>query len=81
MVSFSQLKHAKRQKVEVARFLSPGSETDVVSLLPYSIGQSCHRAHPDSKVENTDQTSHGMRVKELVAIFEQQLYRNRIHTQ
>lgn len=68
MVSFSQTKHVKRQKVVVASFLSPGSENDMVSLLPYSIGQSCHRAHPDSKVENTDQTSHGMRVKELAAI-------------
>jgi len=70
MVSFSQTNHAKRQKVEVASFLSPGSETDMVSLLSYSIGQSCQRAHPDSKVDNTDQTSHGMRVKELVAIFQ-----------
>lgn len=84
MVSFSQTKNVKRQKVEVASFLSPGSETDMVSLLPYSIGQSCHKAHPDSKVENTDQNSQRMRVKELAAIKKKQkqnqLYRNRNHT-
>ena len=49
MARFSQSKYSKKQEVEVVSFLSPRSETGLVSFLSNSNGQRCHREHPNSK--------------------------------